>query len=302
MSCAMASKRTKEGWSSLQIRKASFALALAAVALGAAGRTWSGHFERKFTDVNTRVFLGFDRNDYPGDATLDVLRKTFTFTGYWLNAPPGESTTSWTGKRETLRKHGFGFLVLFNGRLDKGLHASEDARRMGMNDALEAEETARAEGFPRGTVIFLDQEEGGRMLPEQLQYLYAWVDGVSAGGYRAGIYCSGIRDNAVGGGVITAQDIRENAGPRRILLLVYNDACPPSPGCVFSSKGITPSNSEIAFASVWQIAQSPCRKNLTANCRETYSADGNCYSPGLARYGIFVDVDVATSADPSRGR
>lgn len=292
----------KGGWNSLQFRKASFTLALAAVALGAAGRTRTDHFAQKLAYVNTPVFLGFDRNDYPGDTALDVLRKTFAFAGYWLNAPPGEGTTSWKGKRETLRDHGFGFLVLFNGRLDRELHASEDASRIGTNDALEAEKRAQMEGFPRGSVIFLDEEEGGRMLPEQLQYLYAWIDGINSAGYRAGVYCSGIRDKAGGDGVITAQDIRENAGTRRVLFFVYNDACSPSPGCSFLTKGIMPSGSGVAFASVWQIAQSPRRKALTANCRAAYAPDGNCYPPGLATHGIFVDVDVATSADPSFGR
>ena len=30
------------------------------------------------------------------------------------------------------------------------------------------------------------------MLPEQKAYIYAWVDGVAAAGFRAGVYCSGI--------------------------------------------------------------------------------------------------------------
>lgn len=286
----------------LQFLKVIFALSLAPIALASAGRTGTGHFNQEFTSLDTRVFLGFDRNDYPGDAALDVLRKTFTFTGYWLNAPPGESTTSWKGKRETLREHGFGFLVLFNGRLDKELRASGSARWMGANDALVAEKTAQAEEFPRGTVIFLDQEEGGRMLPEQREYLHAWIDTINSKGYRAGIYCSGILDKRGGGGVITAKDIRENAGRRRILFFVYNDACPPSPGCVFSTNGISPAQSGVTFANVWQISQSPHRKTLTTNCRASYAADGNCYPPGLATLGIFVDVDLATSADPSLGR
>lgn len=34
-------------------------------------------------------FVGFDRNDYPGDDSLPVLRQTFVFAGYWLSPPPG---------------------------------------------------------------------------------------------------------------------------------------------------------------------------------------------------------------------
>ena len=36
-----------------------------------------------------QTYLGFDANDYPGDDALPGLRRTFTFSGYWLNAPPG---------------------------------------------------------------------------------------------------------------------------------------------------------------------------------------------------------------------
>lgn len=231
---------------------------------------------------------------------LATLRKTFAFSGYWLNAPPGESATTWTGKREILRANGFGFLVLFNGRLDKELkngHASQ----IGANDADAAVKAAQAEGFPRGTIIFLDQEEGGRMLPEQRAYLNAWMDGVNAAGHRAGIYCSGMPDRT-DSGIVTANDIRQNSGGREVAFFVYNDACPPSPGCIFSAKKIASAQGGIPFANVWQIAQSPRRKNITARCRGTYAPDGNCYPPGFAPQRIFVDVDVAATADPSRGR
>ena len=43
--------------------------------------------------------LGFDRNNYPGDAAMQAARKRFDFTGYWLNIPPGEARNTWTGKR-----------------------------------------------------------------------------------------------------------------------------------------------------------------------------------------------------------
>src|SRR5580658_1379228 len=73
--------------------------------------------------VNSRSYLGFDRNKYPGDVTLGALRKTFSFCGYWLNVPPGETSNTWQGKRDALRSRGFGFVVLFNGRLYRELKA-----------------------------------------------------------------------------------------------------------------------------------------------------------------------------------
>src|SRR5258707_4910016 len=62
-----------------------------------------------------KFFLGFDRNDYPGDDAMKLFRKEFSFTSYWLGKPPGEKYNSWSGKRALLRSQGWGFLPLFNG-------------------------------------------------------------------------------------------------------------------------------------------------------------------------------------------
>lgn len=251
----------------------------------------------------TSTYLGFDRNDYPGDNRINELRKTFDYTGYWLNNPPGAKANTWVGKRSRLQAAGFGFLVLFNGRLYSELKTITDATRLGQADAQSAVASARREGFPDATIIFLDQEQGGRMLPEQKAYLYAWVDGVSRSGFRAGIYCSGMRAKEQGGdGVITADDIRQNAGGRNITYWVTNDACPPAPGCITTRRPPAPNLSGIAFAEVWQFAQSPQRKDVAAACRG-YSSNGNCYPPGSeARSQLHIDLNAATSADPSHGR
>ncbi len=249
-------------------------------------------------------FLGFDRNDYPGDQNLKALRRTFAFAGYWLNNPPGEKSNRWTGKREIVESAGFGFLVLFNGRLYADLKSVAHAKALGKSDARAAVAAAKREGFPAGTIIFLDQEQGGRMLAEQKAYIYTWVDAVTARGFRAGVYCSGIGANEGGGKVIvTADDIRQNAGSRKITYFVTNDVCPPSPGCIFPNKAPQARDSGIDFADVWQFAQSPKRKEFAATCPANYNSDGNCYPPGVdGSQHLHVDVEVATSADPSHGR
>ena len=109
-------------------------------------------------------YLGFDSNDYPGDANLKTLRQTFSYAGYWLNTPPGENRNSWKGHRAAVESAGLGFLVLFNGRLYAQLKNVANATRLGKSDAQAATATAQREGFPRATIIFLDQEQGGRML------------------------------------------------------------------------------------------------------------------------------------------
>ncbi len=250
------------------------------------------------------TFLGFDRNDYPGDANMQALKATFAFTGYWLNNPPGATSNTWTRKRAALEKMGYGFLLLFNGREYKELKASGNAARVGTRDAEAASRAAQREGFPNHAIIFLDQEQGGRMLPEQRAYIHAFADGVVRAGYRAGIYCSGIpyRESSAST-VITADDIREHAGGRDLRFFISNDHCGPSPGCVFPASAPQPTESGVSFASVWQYAQSPRRPDMTAACRSTYAADGSCYPPGAQTgSGLYIDVESATSADPSAGR
>src|SRR5271165_3950644 len=250
------------------------------------------------------TYLGLDRNDYPGDASMQSLRKTFAFTGYWLNNPPGADRNSWKGKRLPLQAMGYGFLVLFNGREYKELKASGDAAAGGTRDAATAVQAANTEGFPRNAIIFLDQEQGGRMLPEQRAYIHAWVDGVAKGGYRAGIYCSGIPyRESTKISVVTASDIRDNAEGREIHFFISNDHCGPAPGCVFPRPPPSPSISGVSFAEIWQYAQSPRRPEMTAACRQTYASNDNCYPPGIApSSGLHIDVDSADSADPSQGR
>jgi hypothetical protein len=246
------------------------------------------------------AYLGFDRNAYPGDANLKALHETFSYTGYWLNHPPGEKTNSWTGHREAIKSAGFGFLVLFNGRLYAQLKPVAKAARLGQSDAQAAAAAAHREGFPAHTVIFLDQEQGGRMLPEQKAYIYAWVDGVTAAGFRAGIYCSGV-PAADDDNIVTAEDLRASAGSRHIVYWAINDACPPAPGCAFPQHAPNPAESGVPFAEVWQFAQSP-RTATAAHCTN-YNHDGDCIAPKIpAAERLHIDVNTAASPDPSQGR
>jgi Domain of unknown function (DUF1906) len=251
--------------------------------------------------ASSPAFLGFDRNEYPGDGNLRELHKTFAYAGYWLNNPPGTRTNTWAGKRSKLEAAGFGFLVLFNGRLYQELRIN--AAELGKGDALAAVAAAKREGFPPHTVIFLDQEEGGRLLPDQKTYLFAWVDGIKQAEFRAGIYCSGIAFKEKGGAsVITAEDIRQSSAGRDIAYWVTNDACPPSPGCAVPRRPPSPGASGVKFADVWQFAQSPRRRDVATAC-SGYNSDGNCYAPGTgAQQPIHLDLNSSISEDPSHGR
>ena len=246
-------------------------------------------------------YLGFDRNDYPGDASLAILRQTFSYAGYWLSNPPGETSNSWIGKRKSVESSGFGFLVLFNGRLDAQLQ--HGAAHLGRLDGNAAVTAARREGFPTRTIIFLDLEEGGRVPPEQKAYIYAWVDTVNAGGFRAGVYCSGIPVQEDQNTINSADDIRATAGGRDITYWVVQDSCPPSPGCTFPKRPDTAATSKISYAEVWQFARSPKQQEFARKCGGYNPQDGNCYPPGIDRSAhLHADLNTASSPDPSHGR
>jgi Domain of unknown function (DUF1906) len=248
-------------------------------------------------------YFGFDLNLYPGDAALKTLRKNFSFVGYWLSPPPGTKQNTWIGKREILKSHGFGFAVLYAGPLEKELKSEADGRRKAANAARDAAALAKREQFTPHTIIFLDIEEGGRLSASYHAYAQSWIDGLASEGFRAGVYCSGIRvSEGKGVTILTANDIRDHIGARELAFWIFNDACPPAPGCAVAGEAPDVSRGGVAYAAIWQFARSPRVKEITARCAATYARDANCYAPGDSHHAWLLDLDAATSADPSGGR
>jgi Domain of unknown function (DUF1906) len=244
-------------------------------------------------------FLGFDRNDYPGDAAMKDLRKEFTFAGYWLTPAPGGKTNSWKGNRRAMKALGYGFLLLAQGRAGNAIQTVADAVQKGRADAREAARNAKVEGFASGAIIFIDIEDGGRLSPAYHAYLQAWADELRKLGFRPGAYCSGIAVGEGGGvTIVTADDIRRNEAPRSFAYWVFNDSCPPSPGCISLANPPLPAASGVNDATVWQFVRSPREKETAARC-SGYAADENCYAAADAAKKWHLDMNVAASANPS---
>ena len=256
--------------------------------------------------TSARQYLGFDRNEYPGDDVMAQMRKTFDFTGYWLTVPPGAMFNQWLAKRDVLRAQGWGFLVLANGKLEKEILAAQaagaPAKALGQRDGLAAVAAATAEGFPAKTIVFLDQEEGGRLTEPQAAYLLGWTETVAASSYRPGVYASGqLTPDEPGTVIDTIRDIRERVAKGHLHEVAFFDAqdtCPPSNGCTLTPRPMREAGEPDLIA--WQYSQSPRRPELTRSCAKTYAADGKCYAPGFPK--VFLDNDVAVSPDPSHGR
>ena len=251
-------------------------------------------------------YVGFDRNEYPGDGTMAGMKKQFAFVGYWLTVPPGAMFNQWVGKRELLKQQGWGFLLLANGKLEVEIKKAQKAgtapAELGKKDAAAAVAAAKSEGFPKRAIVFLDQEEGGRLTDVQAAYLLAWTEAVAGSDYRPGVYASGQKtQDDPGVWIDTVEDIRDRVkkgGLHEVAIFDAQDQCGPAPGCTLKAKPLTEAGEPDVIA--WQYSQSPRRPEITQSCGKTYASDGNCYAAGFPK--VFLDMDVARSGDPSEGR
>ena len=257
-------------------------------------------------DASAGGYVGFDRNEYPGDDTMAAMKKQFAFVGYWLTVPPGAMFNQWVGKREVLKQQGWGFLLLANGKLEAEIKKAQKAGTtpadLGRKDAVVAVAAAKSEGFPKRAIVFLDQEEGGRLTDVQAAYLLAWTEAVAGSDYRPGVYASGQKtQDDPGVWIDTVEDIRDRVkkgGLHEVAIFDAQDQCPPAPGCTLKAKPLTEAGEPDVIA--WQYSQSPRRPEITQSCGKTYASDGNCYAAGFSK--VFLDMDVAKSGDPSGGR
>ena len=235
-----------------------------------------------------RGIPGFDTRDYPGDAVMRAWfgPSPYRWVGYYLPAPCYTGTT-WTGRRAALRDIGWGFAVLFVGEQDwrampgaadtavaeprcSSVHLTPERGRMHADDASRS---AAADGFPDGTVIFLDVERVESVSPELSAYVRAWVSSLLGGGrYVPGLYAHDINVEELY--AIVAEEFAAQGRTDRAPLWVAR----PSGFDVRSAPG----ESGYAAALIWQGV---------LNTREQWNGTE-----------LNIDVNVSSSADPSRGR
>ncbi|HSH45276.1 MAG TPA: glycoside hydrolase domain-containing protein, partial [Longimicrobiales bacterium] len=150
-----------------------------------------------------RAVPGFDTRDYPGEGIMAAWRESspYQWVGYYLPAPCYTGTT-WQGKRESLQRQGWGIAVLFVGEQDWPTPAARDSLAddprcvsdnltpdNGAAHAREAQREAAREGFPRGTVIYLDVERVESVSDALAGYVSAWTAALlEQGRYVPGLY------------------------------------------------------------------------------------------------------------------
>ena len=158
-------------------------------------------------------FLGFDTHTYPGEAKLRAWKNAkgspYKWVGFYLPDAPCHPDKSWSGKRQTLIDMGWGLAIVYVGqqtwnRTPRTLSPKQLAtlkRRgetcnadflgsdRGVQEGLDAIRKTEAEGFPKGSVIFLDLERTERMPARMRDYYKSWVATVLTDErYRPGVY------------------------------------------------------------------------------------------------------------------
>lgn len=216
-------------------------------------------------------YAGFDTSMFPGMATMQWLRynTNLVWCGFYLGPAPSHRDSSWMNRRETLIEQGWGFAPIYVGQqtVGPGSHGTDTGQ--GRVDSADAVRLAISAGFPQGTVIFLDIENGLPLTAPEAGYVGAWVKGVTGGGYTPGVYVSHAMADAV----------RTVAPAARIWAFNVPTIAPSDfHGTTFPAP--SPSDSGFAEAVAWQRAQSV---NIQASNRT-----------------LRVDLDTAATADPSR--
>ena len=155
-----------------------------------------------------RAYPGFDAAVYPGDATMQRWRAAspYRWVGYYLPAPCHRDAT-WAGTRARLERMGWGIAVLYVGQQawegvpDRAATDSTGAARpiicsrtlltaqQGRMDADDAIAKAAADGFSRGSVIYLDIEPVSAVSQPMKEYFRAWTRRMLEDGrFRPGLY------------------------------------------------------------------------------------------------------------------
>jgi hypothetical protein len=153
---------------------------------------------------NPNVHPGFDARVYPGEAAMRAWRESspYRWVGYYLPAPCHRDA-SFSGTRPALERMGWGMAILYVGQQAFEGAAPPDTTtgrpivcsrtlltaERGRADARDAVARTRGEGFPAGSVIYLDVERTSAVPDSLLAYYDAWTGEVLRDGtYLPGTY------------------------------------------------------------------------------------------------------------------
>lgn len=214
------------------------------------------------------AFVGLDTDEFPGIAAMAAVKAetNAVWTGFYLTAP-SHSKSGWAGTCANLLAMGWGFAPIYVGQQTEGPGSHLVTAAQGTLDGIDCAYQMGLEGFPAGSRVFLDLENGGPFSPPQSDYVAAWVAAIQSAGYSAGVYCSHE----------IAQDVALANSSAQIWAFKVETTARSSAASPFPDP--EPSGSGYAEAAIWQRQQ-------------------NVQISG-AGFSFVADLDTATTADPS---
>ena len=219
---------------------------------------------------------GFDISAFPGIVPMTWLKNNtnLVWCGYYLGAAnTSHPNTDWLGTRAALVALGYGLAPLYVGEQEPTAPVrgnKNPSAAKGTQDGAQAIALMRSEGFPVGTTVYLDVEDGS-LLPLMQAYVGAWIDAFDGQDFSPGVYCSHLIASRIAG-------LRPAAGPRIWAFMLTSRAAGSFASTNFPTLG--PSGSGYP-ADVWQWAQN-CQLNL----------------PGTPVHHLVVDLSTAIMPDP----
>ena len=216
---------------------------------------------------------GFDRSDYPGDDVMTWMRANtnLRWCGYYLAPAPSHGSTSWMTRRAALRQAGWGIAPIYVGQQITGPGSHNPSGPQGTTDGTGAAALMASEGFDAGSCVYLDLENGPPLTPILRDYVGAWCDAVTQGGFQPGVYCSH-------GFAIDVHNLRTDARIWAFNVATTSPHPVPAP-----YPDPHPSGSGYLGASVWQLGQSCIIDVAPAHLGK-----------------LVVDLDSALTDDPSQ--
>lgn len=136
------------------------------------------------------MLKGFDTSAYPGDSTMQTLKKDFDFCAFYLGPAPSHQNNGWMVKLGTLRIMKYKFLPIFVGQQVTGPGSKQPSTATGIADAKKTAQLMSSAGFNHGSPVYLDLENGPPYPAAEAAYVVAWVDEIRALGFTPGVYCS----------------------------------------------------------------------------------------------------------------
>jgi hypothetical protein len=161
------------------------------------------------------------------------------WVGYYLAPAPDRVNASWMGQLSALK--GWQVAPIYIGT-QQTFTSPPPSAAVGVTDGQQA--ISELIGFPTGTTVYLDIEQGGLQSQPELSYIASWCSKVAAANYNPAIYCPRSAYASISSALVSA-------GEPDVSYWIANQIYDPDTN-VSPFPDPNPSGSGVTTASAWQ--------------------------------------------------